>query len=82
MEALEHQLLAASIHPLCVHMSDSRDPQLSKIESVSVNLLKSYGTGLVTELVADWYVSWFLTDKSEQESRKAKTDQKIKETEP
>lgn len=24
----------------------------------------------------------FLTDKSEQESRKAKTDQKIKETEP
>jgi len=64
-ESLEQQLLAASIQPLCLHMSDSRDPQLSKIESVSVNLLKSYGTGLVTELVADWYVSWFLTEKSE-----------------
>ena len=45
--------------------SDIKDPQVSKIETVSANLLKSYGSGMVTELVADWYVSWFITDHSE-----------------
>ena len=36
----------------------------TKIESISANLLISYGSGCVTELIADWYISWFLTDQS------------------
>ena len=57
-ESLEVQLLAASVYPLGANMGDLTN------HAISAHALKSHGSGAVTEIVADWLVSWSLTDHS------------------
>ena len=67
-ESLENQHLAASVFPLCVNMGD-----LEQAIFMSTNQLKSHGSCAITELVADWLVSWSLTpnEKPHQDGRVA-----------